>query len=124
MNSLIEITQIINIAVYDIYCYICYIYQGYFWGGGAVTCVEILLRFSAPCRNTFSKKWPFFRKFSRYFYTDPPKTTFYCIFIKKFPQNLQKSAKKIFAALSAPRKTHFRRLRRRKCVEIPQFFRP
>ena len=78
------------------------------------TCGEIL----------FAQNRGFFRNFRDVSTYNTPKITFYCIFINKFPKNFEKSAQKFFAAPSAPRKTHFRRLRRRKCGEIPQFFRP
>ena len=98
-----------------------YWYQGDLGEG---TSVEILSKFWSECRNTFLPKSRIFRKFSRYFYTITPKITFYCIFINKFHKNFEKSAQKFFAAPSAPRKTRFRRLRRRKRVEISPFFHP
>ena len=97
--------------------------RGIFWGCDP-TSVEILSKFSKIVEILFSQKRGFFRNFRDVSTYNTPKITFYCIFINKFPKNFEKSAQKFFAAPSAPRKTHFRRLRRRKCGEIPQFFRP
>ena len=77
--------------------------RGIFGEGGEGTCVEILSKFSALCRSIFSKKWSFFGNFRDTSTQITPKSTFYCFFIKKFPQNLQKSAQKFFAAPSAPK---------------------
>ena len=63
-------------------------------GGGEGTCIEILSKFSALCRSIFSKKWQFFGNFRDTSTQITPKSTFYCFFIKKFPQNLQKVAEK------------------------------
>ena len=43
-----------------------------------------------------------FWKFSIYFYTDHPKIHFLLFFIKKFPQNLQKSAQIFYTAKIRP----------------------
>ena len=48
-------------------------------------------------------KWPFFGNFRDTSTQITPKSTFYCFFIKKFPQNLQKKGSKFFAAPSAPK---------------------
>ena len=72
----------------------------------------------------FSSKQELFRNFRDVSTSNTPKINFYCIFINKFPKNFEKGAQKFFAASSTPQKTRFRRLRRRKRVEIPQFFYP
>ena len=76
--------------------------------------VEKYFEISALWRNTFLPKiGDFFEIFEIYLHTTPQKSLFIAFLLTNFP----KISKKVLKNFS-------RRLRRRKCGEIPQFFRP
>ena len=82
--------------------------------GGVRAPVEKYFRNFALWRNTFCpKSGIFFEIFEMYLHTTPQKSLFIAFLLTNFP----KISKKVLKNFS-------RRLRRRKCGEIPQFFRP
>merc|ERR1712055_883605 len=81
-------------------------------GGGVRAPVEKYFRNFALWRNTFCPKSRiFFEIFEMYLHTTPQKSLFIAFLLTNFP----KISKKVLKKFS-------RRLRRRKCGEIPQFF--
>ena len=64
-----------------------------------------------PMVEVFFPKAGMFRNLRDISTKNTPKTTFYSIFINKFPQKCQKSAQKVFAVPSAPQKTNITSIR-------------
>ena len=90
-----------------------YKYQGYFGGGGHPILVDVSQNFWKLVDVFFFKNGDFFEIFEMYLPTTPQKSLFIAFLLTNFP----KISKKVLKNFS-------RRLRRRKCGEIPQFFRP
>ena len=78
-------------------------FLGDIWVGGLCTLVEVSQIF-AVVKNDFFQKMSIFRDFWDTSTKTTPKTTFYCIFINKFPKNDQESAQNFFATPTAPQK--------------------
>ena len=76
------------------------------WGGSRHLGRSISKDFAVG-RSIFSQKWVFFQNFRDISTKTPPRTTFYCIIINKFPKNFEPIAQNFCAAPSAPRKLPF-----------------